>query len=69
MDARTPRVAKFLMIVAAFYTLSPIYLISDVVLVIGFLDGIIAVPALVILPRKLIQNHVVDDCRVRAAAA
>ena len=57
------------MIAAVFYTLSPIDLIPDVIPVIGFLDDIIIVPGLVILALKLIPKQVVDDCRVKAAAA
>ena len=68
-DTRTPKVAKFLMIAAVFYTVSPIDIIPDVLPIIGFLDDIIIVPALVIVALKLIPKHVVEDCRVRAAAA
>ena len=68
-DDRTPRVAKFLMIAAVFYMVSPIDLIPDVIPIIGFLDDIIIVPGLVILALKLIPKQVVEECRVRAAAA
>jgi uncharacterized membrane protein YkvA (DUF1232 family) len=62
-DPRTPKPAKWLIGVALIYALSPIDLIPDFVPVLGQIDDLILVPALLVLALKLVPQEVIDDCR------
>ena len=64
----TPLPAKILAAVTVAYALSPIDLIPDFIPVIGLLDDVILLPALVALVVKLIPPDVLAQCRVQAAA-
>lgn len=67
-DPRTPWYAKLLAICVVAYAFSPIDLIPDFIPVLGLLDDVILVPLGILLVLKLIPEHVVADCRVRAEA-
>jgi len=60
---RTPWLAKLLLGLAVGYVLLPFDLIPDFVPVIGHIDDLIIVPALVYLALKLIPDDVLAECR------
>jgi len=63
---KMPFWAKVVCFVAVTYALSPIDLIPDFIPVLGYLDDLIVVPALVWLALKLIPNDVLFQARERA---
>lgn len=68
-DPRTPWIARLLLGIAVGYLLLPFDLIPDFIPVIGHVDDLIVVPALVLLALKLIPEAVVQDCRRHAQAS
>ena len=65
-DKRTPWYAKIIAAIIVVYALSPIDLIPDFIPLLGILDDIIILPALIALCVKCIPNDVFEDCRRRA---
>lgn len=67
-DPHTPVVAKALAAVTVCYALSPIDLIPDFVPVLGYLDDVILLPAMVALTVRLVPADVLERCRRDAEA-
>ena len=64
---KTPLLAKIIAAIAIVYVLSPIDLIPDFIPIIGLLDDVIIVPALIILVIKLTPTMIFEECRREAA--
>ncbi|HEX2944498.1 MAG TPA: YkvA family protein [Clostridia bacterium] len=62
----TPWYAKALALLTVGYALSPIDLIPDFIPVLGYLDDVIILPALVAATIKLIPKEVIDQCRTES---
>ena len=62
-DKDTPAIAKILAGITVAYALSPIDLIPDFIPVLGYLDDLILLPALVALTIKLIPQNVIERSR------
>ena len=63
----TPLLAKIVAVIAVGYALSPVDLIPDFIPVLGLIDDVIIVPALIVLFIKLIPADVFEECRKEAA--
>ena len=62
-DPRTPWLPKVILGAAIAYLLSPIDLIPDFIPVLGHLDDLILIPALVWLALTMVPDEIVADCR------
>jgi uncharacterized membrane protein YkvA (DUF1232 family) len=62
----TPRLAKALCIFTVAYALSPIDLIPDFIPVLGYVDDVLLLPALIWFAVRLLPPHVIEECRVQA---
>ena len=63
---KTPWYAKAMAFLVIIYALSPIDLIPDFIPILGYLDDIIILPALIALTVKLIPKDVFLECREKA---
>jgi len=66
---RTPRLSRIFLWAAIAYTLLPFDLIPDFVPVVGHLDDLVIVPALVVIALKLVPAEVQEECRARVVGA
>lgn len=64
--SRTPIAAKLLACITVGYALSPIDLIPDFIPVLGYLDDLLLLPALVYLTVRWIPESVMEECRMKA---
>ena len=62
-DKDTPVIAKLFAGITVVYTLSPLDLIPDFIPVLGYLDDVILLPALVALTVKFIPEEVLERSR------
>ena len=62
----TPWPAKAIAFLTVGYALSPIDLIPDFIPVLGYLDDVLLLPALVALAVRLIPSSVMAECRAQA---
>lgn len=62
----TPWFAKWVSVFVVAYALSPIDLIPDFIPVLGYLDDVILLPALIWLTLRLIPATVLLECREKA---
>jgi len=62
-EKRTPWYAKIIAAIVVVYALSPVDLIPDFIPVLGYLDDIIILPALIALCIRCIPDEVFNDCR------
>lgn len=65
----TPLLAKIILCVTVCYAMSPIDLIPDFIPVLGFLDDVLLLPALIALAIKLIPAVILAECRAEAESA
>ena len=64
-DSRVPKRAKWLLGLALGYALSPIDLVPDFIPVVGHLDDVLIVPALIWFAKRSIPPEVIAECRAR----
>lgn len=65
-STQTPVTAKLLALITVVLALSPIDLIPDFIPVLGYLDDVLLLPALIALTVRLIPAEILEDCRGRA---
>ena len=68
-DPRTPRASRYFLLAAFAYLASPIDLIPDFIPVLGHLDDVIIVPALIWVALLLVPSAVKEDAQASSLAA
>ncbi|WBY01255.1 YkvA family protein [Ramlibacter tataouinensis] len=63
---RTPLAAKALCVFVVAYALSPIDLVPDFIPVLGYVDDVLLLPALMWVALRLIPADVMQECRTRS---
>ncbi|GHV73625.1 hypothetical protein AGMMS49940_09270 [Spirochaetia bacterium] len=58
--------AKGVILLAVGYALSPIDLIPDFIPILGYLDDLIILPALIFIAIKLIPREILEECKAEA---
>lgn len=62
----TPLLAKVICVLAVLYALSPIDLVPDFVPILGYVDDMLLLPALIWLAVRLLPPQVLASCREQA---
>jgi len=65
--SQTPLISKAICFFAVAYALSPIDLIPDFIPILGYLDELIILPALVVLAVRFTPADIVYQCRLKAS--
>lgn len=65
-DKDTPILAKIFASITVAYALSPIDFVPDFIPVLGYLDDMIILPALIVLTIKFIPKSIYEQCREEA---
>ena len=65
-DPKTPFLAKLFAAITVVYALSPIDLIPDFIPVLGYLDDLIILPALVALTIRFVPKQLLEEKRAQA---
>ncbi len=66
-DSRTPTSSKILIGAAVGYAIWPLGLVPDFIPIVGYVDDVIIVPALVYIAVRRVPREVVTECRRQAA--
>ena len=64
-DPRTPKLSRFLLGAAMAYAVTPLDLLPNIIPIIGFVDDLIIVPALVVLAFRYMPKSLVTEGRTR----
>ena len=65
-NPKTKLLPKILILITIGYALSPIDLIPDFIPVLGYLDDLLVVPALISLTLKIMPKEIMDESREKA---
>lgn len=63
-DPRTPKLSKFFLGLAVGYALNPLDIIPDFIPILGYLDDLIIIPALIFIAVKLIPAEIMQEHRM-----